>query len=240
VNRGILIWTILNVGIVVIFAAFVIAIRNVSPLPDPNDPNEVGVLKPTVLRRNLKWASDAANFRVDQGQMTETDAKGKVQESAEVLLKDIRVDKIPDEDLWEYGEVLWTAHEWAKATPVLEKAVKVAKIEDRRINDSLRLAQCYAGQGDVVKALAMARSTLNAGPKDSAPLMPSILFELAPMLKGKGHDAELAKLIEDTVPVYDKTEVDPSTQPGRDFLFARPHLVKKALDLVDELKKSNA
>jgi tetratricopeptide (TPR) repeat protein len=233
-------WTLVNVGVVLIAGAAFVAIRNTSAPPDPNDPNEVGVLQPTVMRRNLKHASDAANERVGKGQMSASEAKEKVSESAEQILKNLKIDQIPDKDLWEYGEVLWTAKEWETAIPVLEKAVQVATTEDRRINDSLRLAKCYAAVNKVNKALEIARSTLNAKPEDSAPLMLALTKELAPVAKGKGKDKELAQLIEDAIPVYQKTEVDQTTEEGKNFLLARPFHISEAWKLIAELRAKRA
>lgn len=233
-------WMIINVGVVLVAGAAMVALRNVDAEPDPNDPNEVGVLQPTVMRRNLKHASDAANSRVGKGEMSSAEAKEKVSTEAENILKNLKIEDIPDEDLWEYGEVLWTAKEWDKAIPVLEKAVATAKSEDRRINDTLRLAKCYAATGQVDKALETARTTLNAKPEDTAPLMLALTQEIAPSAKGKGKDEELAKLIEDAIPVYQDTVVDPNTDVGKNFLRARPYHIKDAWNLIVSLRAKKA
>jgi len=227
---------IVNIGVVLIAAALAVYVRTSHSIPDPNDPNDVGTLQPQVMRRNLKRASDVANVRVDSGEISEKEAKEFVSDEAETILKNLKVGSVPDEDLWEYGEVLITAKEYSLAIPVLEKAVQVAKTEDRRINDTLRLAQCYAATAKVDKAIETARATLDAGPKDSAPLLLALTKDIAPFAKGKGHDEELARLIEDAIPVYEKTEVDPATEAGKNFLIARPFHIREAKALMKELR----
>lgn len=229
-------WMVVNVIVVVLAGGVMVFLRTIPPPPDPNDPSQVGTMKPTVLRRNLKQTSDAANSRVMKGQMSPLEAKDKVSEAAERMLEGVSADNIPDEDLWEYGEVLWTAKEWKKAIPVLEKAVKVAKTEDRRINDSLRLAKCYAGDGDVKKGIATVRTTFDASPQGTAPLLNSLVFEFVPIAKGKGQDAELVKLLEEAIPIYQKTEVDPKSEGGQRFLAARPAIIREAQRQIAELK----
>lgn len=231
---------IVNVGVVLIAGALVVLLRTSNSPPDPNDPNDVGTLQPQVMRRNLKRASDVANNRVDSGEISEKEAKDFVSDEAETILKNLKAETAPEGDLWEYGEVLITAKEYRKAIPVLEKAVEVAKTEDRRINDSLRLAQCYAAIQEIDKAIATTRKTFNAGPKDSAPLLLAINKDIVPLAKGHGKDEELAKLIEDAIPIYEKTEVDPATEAGRNFLIARPFHVREAKKLIEELRSKRA
>lgn len=233
-------WMVVNAIVVVLAGGVMVFLRTIPPPPDPNDPSQVGMMKPTVLRRNLKQASDAANSRVGKGEMSPLEAKDKVSEAAEKMLESVSADNIPAEESWEYGEVLWTAKEWKKAIPVLEKAVKAAKTEDRRINDSLRLAKCYAGDGDVVKGIATVRTTFNASNKDTAPLLNSLVFEFVPIAKGKGHDAELVKLLEEAIPIYQKTEVDPKSEAGQRFLVARPSIIREAQRQIAELKGAGA
>lgn len=234
-------WMVVNVIVVVLVGGVLVVLRTIPPPADPNDPSEVGMMKATVMRRNLKQASDAANNRVGKGQMSPIEAKEKVSATAETLLSDLKPDNIPDSDLWEYGEVLWTAKEWKRAIPVLEKAVKVAieaKDEDRRVNDTLRLAQCYVGQGDVPKGIATVRKTFDVGVTGSAPILPSLVFEFVPMSRGKGFDPDLVKLLEDAIPIYAKTEVDEETKPGKDFILARPAIIREAERHISRLKRS--
>ncbi len=234
-------WMVVNAVVVVLVGGVMVALRTIPAPPDPNDPEEVGMMKATVMRRNLKQASDAANARVGKGQMSQTEAKDKVSATAETLLNDLKPDNIPDSDLWEYGEVLWTAKEWERAIPVLEKALTVAsesKDEDRRINDTLRLAQCYVGNGDIPKGIETVRKTFDVGPTGSAPILPSLVFEFVPMAQGKGFDPDLVKLLQDAIPIFAKTEVDESTQPGRDFIIARPAIIREAERHIARLKRS--
>lgn len=204
-------------------------------IPDPNDPKQAGMMQPEVMLRNLKWASDAANERVYKGELTPEKAKDMVSDDARKLIESIDLKKIPPARAWEYAEVFRTAKRWDLAEPTFEIAVKNATNEDRRVNDSLRLAHVKAELGKVKEAVKIARSVYNAEEKATAPILPAVLLEIVPAGQGKGDDLELAKLLEDAIPIHDKTIVDEKTQPGKMFLYAKAHHIKNAYRLVQEL-----
>jgi len=210
-------------------------------IPNPNDPEDVGAVSPDTLRRNLGAVTDSLANRYASGELTGQEYRDYVTKAATELLAAADPDGIKPEQAWEYAEVLRDAKEWKEAEPVLRIAVKYAKTthnEDRRINDSLRLAVAQANLGQVAEAIKTTRGTFDAQPKDSAPVLVAVLLEIVPAARGKGHDLELAKLLEDAVTVHMHAKVDPNSDAGRAFLMARPYHVSNAWGLASELYHS--
>jgi tetratricopeptide (TPR) repeat protein len=207
----------------------------VTPPPDPNDPTQVSLQQPKVMMRQLKWASDAANARVAKRELTSEQAKELVQKTAQELTQSIPIDKVPESEAWEYAEVYRSAKDYENAAKLLRIAIKNPQSEDRRINDTLRLAHCLAELGEVDEAIQLTRSTFDANPIETAPVLPAVLYEIVPGAIGKGNNSELAKLLLDAIEVYQKTEVDKDTDAGMAFLLARPHHIAKAKKLAQEL-----
>ncbi|MEQ1936106.1 MAG: hypothetical protein ABL962_19805 [Fimbriimonadaceae bacterium] len=221
-------WWTMTAVLAVLAVIVLLQLRGLEPPPDPNDPAKNKLMASEVLLRNLRVTSDAANMRVAKGEWGPRRAKRKVSEAAADMVAHIKIENIQPSEAWEYGEVLWTAKQWDKAAEVLELAVKAAQSEDRRINDTLRLAQCYVALEQVDKGIALARTTFNAKPADSEPLIPSILFELVPLARNQGKNLALAKLLEDAIPIYAGTKLEAGSQRERDFQVAKPHLIKQA------------
>jgi len=210
-------------GIVFLLHSF----RN-GTIPDPNDPNEAGIAQPEVLRNDLKGASDSLYDRVYKGEISDFQAQNYLAEYADRLLKGLIVEKVPVSKAWEYGDVFRTARRWKQAKLFYEIAVKNAKDYDRKVNDSLRLALVDCKLDDVPTAIKLVRSTFSAPPKEKAPILIGTLLEVVPAGRGKGHDVELAQLLEDAIPQAEQTMVNPNTQSGRTFLLARRHHVGNA------------
>lgn len=207
-------------------------------VPNPNDPADVGALSPDTLRRNLGAVTDSLTARRASGELNNTQYRELVAKAAKELLESVDPTSIKPAQAWQYGEVLKDAEQWKDAEAVLKVAVKYATSthdEDRRINDTLRLAVVQANLGHVPDAIASARSTFDAKPQDSVPILISVLLELTPVARSKGHDLELAKLLEDAISIHMRTRVDPNSVPGRDFLIARPYHIYHAWSLVAEL-----
>jgi hypothetical protein len=205
---------------------------------DPNDVKTAGLLAPDVIRSQLKGTSDMLMQRVRQGELTDAEFQTLIAKKAQELIKDLPMDRIEPARAWEYGDVFRTAQQWKEAKTVLLVAVDHAiktKNEDRRVNDLLRLAHAEAKLGEVPLAITTARRTLNAPPAGSAPILPAVLLEIVPAARGKGHDVELAELLESAIKKHMDTVVDPETEPGQMFLVARPHHVRNAWRLVIEL-----
>lgn len=205
------------------------------PPPDPNDPAEVGLVQPDVLMRNLKWASDAANARVETGEITRAEAKEIVSQYARDLTAHITMARVREGRAWEYAEVFRAARQWDKAREAFEIAIRHPQNENRRVNDNLRLAHVYANLGMLPEAIERARSVFDAEPKERAPIIPALILEVVPAGRGKGHDAELAKLLEEAMPLWNDTVVDESSRSGRDFMIAKPFHIRRTIELIRQL-----
>lgn len=210
-------------------------------LKDPNDPSEAGVLAPEVLRQDLKGVSDMLNERLSKGEINEPQYQALIEKAANELLAKVNIDKVDPSLAWQYVEVLRTAGRWKDTERFAEVAVKYAdrtKNMDRLVNDTLRLAQAQARLGNVEEAIKTARTVFNAGPTDSGPILMSTLYEIVPAAQGKGHDEELAKLLEDAIACHMRTVVDPNEQHGKEFLAARPRHIRFAWEAIVQLYRS--
>lgn len=200
----------------------------VEPPPDPNDPSKVGVLQPEVLRQNLRAASDATNARVAKGEFSEERGAELLRQYAEKEIGTIDLEHIPVDKAWEYAEVFLAAKEWRLARAALIVALREPLNEDRRVNDTLRLATAEAHLGDVPRAIELARATFDTPDTQAAPILMACLYEIEPAAKGTGHDAALAQLLEDAITQHQRVKVNRRTDAGRAFLQARPHHIRRA------------
>lgn len=214
---------------------------SLKPPPDPNDPADAGTVRIEVIERNLRATSRAINERVARGEITDEKGREILAQTAEKLLRSVRLEKISPDSAWRYGDVYRAAGRWREARQAYEVALaraKQAKNEDRRVNDALRLAQACAQLGDVERAIELARSTFDARPVDKAPILMAVLYEIVEAGKGKGKDAELAKLLEDAVAQHQQVIVDPKTDAGRNFLAAKLHHLTRAFETAIALYES--
>jgi len=215
----------------------------IGTLPNPNDPKDVGSLSPENMRGQMHSINEMLQGKVARGQITDAQANQELQVAADRLLGECNLDKVDASKIWEVAEVMLTAQQWDKARPLLEAAVewaKSSKVEDRRVNDSLRLARVFAKLGDVPRAVKTARSVFDAKPQDSAPILNATLLEIVPAAQGKGHEVELARLLEDAMIKDFSVKVDLNSVSGQSFLFARPHHLRKAWQLIQELYKASS
>jgi hypothetical protein len=190
------------------------------------------------LRRNLKATSDALNERQAKGLVPPSQYQEYIKKAADELLQSNVPNRIAEGEAWEYAELLIAARRWKDAEVLLKIAVKHAAAthnEDRWVNDGLRLARVEAELGEVDRAIEAARAVQTASNTGSAPILPGTLLEIVPAAHGKGKDAELADLLKGAIRCHMRTIVDPKTEPGKLFLFARPHHVRKAWETVIQL-----
>lgn len=206
--------------------------------PDPNDPAGAGDLQPEVLRRQVKGASEALLARVATGEITNERYQDLLADYAEGLLKSLHIENIDPAKAWEYGEVFRTGRMWKQAAAAyriaLEQAKK-SKNEDRRVNDSLFLGEALAHLGRVGEAIDLARSTFDTPPVSKAPILYGALYNIAPAGKGKGKDAELARLLEEAIDQSSLAQVDYATEAGKAYLIALSHHQRNARQLAAEL-----
>lgn len=209
--------------------------------PDPNDPAAVGILQPNVLQRNLKWASDMVNDRVSKKEISVSEGRQYLTRYANQLIEKVDFEKMQETQAWQYAEVFRTAERWELAQKALEMAVSHAnKVnnQDRRVNDTLRLAQAVAHQGKYKEAIELARSVFDTRERDKAPILLAVVYEIAPALKGHGFDVETAKLVEDAIGQHMQVMIDPKTEAGASFLAAKWHHIRKGWELVVDLYRS--
>ncbi len=196
------------------------------------DPNDIQTtIEPDrveVARNLLQSASDILDFQVQKRTLTDSQRLSLIAEEAERLLKFVDPDRVLPKDKWKYAELLRATGRYEAAIPVYEEAVKKAPNWDRRVNDSLRLAQCYAKKGEVKRALDLARTTLAAPDTDTAPILPATLYELVPAAEGKGMDKELGKLLVDAIQAHRRTKVDLNTDAGKGFIAAGRFHINRA------------
>jgi tetratricopeptide (TPR) repeat protein len=197
-------------------------------LPDPNDPVHNAALNGEILLRNIQDAQQILDRRVANGELSPENRDALLRKQIDKYLAEVRWNEIPDHDAWRLGDALRISGDWTRALQMYERAVGVAKTNDRFVNDSLRLARAQAKLGRTEEAIETVRTTFRAPPRDKAPILMAVLYEVAPLAKGKGHDPQLARLIEQAIEQHMRTIVDPNTKPGEDFLRARPVHVRKA------------
>lgn len=210
-------------------------------VPNPNDPADVGAISADTLRRNLSAVTDSLANRRIKHEIDNQQYRDLVAKAANELVTAVDPNKIPPAQAWKYAEVLKDAEQWKEAEPVFQIAIKNAqdtKNEDRRVNDSLRLAVVLAHLGKYAEALKAARATFDTPPNQSAPILVSVLLELTPVVRGHGQDLELAKLLEDAISIHQRTKVDPNSDAGKAFLMARPFHIDHAWTEIQALDRA--
>jgi len=227
-----------NLRLLWLFCLLAVAGCQVGTLPDPNDPADVGSLSADNLLGQYDSVSELLQSRVASRQVTQEQSNELLRQASDSLLTGFNPDKADVAKLWRIADVMVSAKHWTDAKPVLEAAVEYAKLkhnEDRRVNDSLSLARVFAEMGNVPEAIKIARSVFNVGPRDGAPILFATLYRVAPAGRGKGHDPELAKLIEDAIEIALHVQVDTTSLPGEQFLMGRRHHIELAWQLVEDL-----
>ena len=119
------------------------------------------------MRRQVKGASDALLAREFRGEISDAQYRTSGQYT-NGLLKTCR-SKTPTPQAWEYGEAFKTGRLWPRTERLYRIAAKAAKNEDRRVNDTLQLANALAHLGKATEAIAEARKTFDASPEQKAP-----------------------------------------------------------------------
>src|SRR5262249_14498358 len=89
--------------------------------------------------------------------------------------------------------------------------------------------------GQVGPALDLCQSVIDSKPKDPGPVLPAVLLQITPVAFGKGHDEQLAHVLEESIQEHLKVQVDPNSVAGKLFLIARKHHIHNAWIKVVEL-----
>ena len=212
-------------------------------IPDPNNPKNVPseqVAK--LLRQQIQSSADDLNQRVGTGEISDQKRKDLLAKLAGKLLSEGDPAHCAPEDAWIYADLMLTEHHYSEAIPMLKKAIQYATSvnnDDRRVNDSLRLARALAETGKIGPALDLTQSVIDSKPKDPNPVLTSVLLEITPVAQGKGHDEQLAKLLEEAIHEHLRVKVDPTSYPGKMFLAARTFHIKHAWDTIVSLLKGS-
>ena len=207
-------------------------------LPDPNDPPPGTPISAESLQSDLIGITNLLSIRRGKREIGEVEFKAKILEAAKMLVAKGHISTVEDEDAWRYAEVLRAAEMWKEAIPVYTQAIAFAKKannNDRWVNDSLRLSQAQAHLGDVPSAISTARTVFGVPPKDTVPILFAVSLEIVPAAEGKGHDAELAKLLEDAIVIGSKATVDANTPEGKAFIVARRFHIDRAMSKMIQL-----
>ncbi len=207
--------------------------------PNPNDISAVSAEdRAAIGYKRLESAGSTLEFKVQNGEISDERRAELLGKVAEDMLKSIDPKAIPNSDQWMYAALLRVTNRWGDAESALKLAVKFAPDEDRRINDSLKLAQAQAKNKEVVDAIASAISVLNASDADAAPILPAVLLEIVPSGQGQGHDAELADLLRKAIECHRRVKVDGNSEAGKSFLIASRYHIRNAEAKIGELSGS--
>lgn len=195
---------------------------------DPNEPVNAMHSSADSLRANLDSAYDDLEYRVRRGEFTAEERDARLQEHAAAFVKNIDINRLPVDDLWKYGEIFRTAGRWDLARAAYALALKNATTDDRRVNDSLKLAFAEVKLGNIPAAFPLVRSTYQAAPGDKGAILPAVLLEIVPAAAGKGYEAEFAALLVEAIRQHETVVVDPETEGGRAFIAAKIYHIRNA------------
>ena len=217
--------------------AFGLLLAACGQLPNPNDLATISADKRAAIAyKRLDSAEATLDYKVTSREITDEKRNQLIAELAQDLLTSIDPKSVPDNDQWMYASLLRVTNRWTEVEPSLKIAVKVASTPDRKVNDTLKLAQAEAKNGEVAEAIQTASTVLNVDDKDAAPILISVLYELVPAAEKKGHDKDLADLLVKAMACAVRVKVDPTTDAGKAYLAASRHHLGKAQEKLDELR----
>lgn len=197
-------------------------------MPDPNNPGNSGRIRPDVLSRNVETYQNRLRARIESGEIDDEERRTLINDYIETHTEGITPEDVDPEFAWHFGEVYREIEDWEQSYAFFEVAVEYAQTEDRRVNDSLKLALAAAKLERPEEAIAIARSVFDCPPTDKAPILPAVLYEIAPVATDKGMNEEVAELLLDAVDQHMQVVVDPESAAGAAFLIAKPHHVSLA------------
>ncbi len=213
-----------------LLGCLVLAGCRLGEIPDPNDPDQIHSVDLKMIQATL--SDDYANLfsRQVKGEITEAQVHDLLVAEAKKYAAAIDVTQIDPDQAWQFGEILRTAEDWKKGAEVYKIATAAPVTVDRKVNDTLRYAQCLAHLGKVPEAIKLTRSVFNVRPEDKGPILPAVLYEIVPPAEKSGHARELAQLLVDACREHLAVRVDVETMPGRAFLTARFTHIRRAAD----------
>lgn len=199
--------------------------RTTSP-QGPNDLETAGVEQAKQMRAQLASAYQQLERRVVRGEIDDAERSSRMKGLAGSFADKVNLEAIPDASAFDYGEVFRTAERWKDARALFTLARDKAPNDDIRVNANLRIAHCSAALGEFAIAAEAIRATFDAPPGNKAGVLLATLYEVTPLLRAKGHDADLARLLEEAIQQHRRTVIDPKTEAGQAFLMAMPTHVR--------------
>lgn len=207
--------------------------------PNPNDPDPTIAFDGATLQKNVQQVNEMLVDRVLRGELDRTQKKAIFHEYIAEQLADVDVAEIPDEQAWRYADVFRQMDDWQTTHELYVVAVANAFDEDRRVNDTLRLAEATAQLGDVNLAIDLVRSTFNVAPEGKAPILMATLYEFVPAALENGGDMEVARLLEEAAAQHLQTVVDPNSDSGKAFILTRFHHLREAWSMIVRIYRIN-
>ncbi|MCH8977872.1 MAG: hypothetical protein IH945_01340 [Armatimonadetes bacterium] len=207
-------------------------------IPDKNKPGPNSEYDGALLQQNVRRVDEVLTDRVMRGQISRAEKQELFHDYIREQVADLVRKDIPEDQVWRFADVYRQMEDWQTTHELYTIAVSTAKTEDRRVNDSLRLAEATAQLGDVMEGMALVRSTFDVKPEGKAPILMATLYEFAPVAQGRGHDRELAVLLEEAARQHLQTIVDSQSDAGRLFMQARRYHLRQAWFAIIRLYRS--
>lgn len=217
-----------------------LALCGCSQIPNPLDLDTVpDVDKVDAASDLLQNVVNKLDDKVRSREISDAERKANIVRYAEELMAKIDPKTVPPNDYWKYGDMLRTTQRWPEAEEYLGKAVRFAADTDRKVNDTLRLAQAEAMNGKVDQAIKSVESTFSVKDEEAAPILMATLYEVIPAAEGKGKDKQLAELLKGAIACHLRVKVDLNSESGKLFLATRRHHVSRAEAKMAELAASS-
>ena len=197
-------------------------------MPDPNNPGDSGRIRPDVLSRNVETYQNRLRAKIESGEINDEERRNLISEYIETHTEGITPEDVDPEFAWHFGEVYREIENWEQSYAFFKIAAENAQTEDRRVNDSLKLALAAAMLERPEEAISVARSVFDCPPTDKAPILPAVLYEIAPAATDQGVNTEVTELLVEAVEQHLQVVVDPESAGGAAFLLAKPHHISLA------------
>ena len=207
-------------------------------IPDQSEPGPDSLYDGALLQQNVRRVDEVLNDRVMRGQINLAEKQELLNAYISEQVADLVREDIPADQVWRFADVYRQMEDWQTTHELYTIAVTTAESEDRRVNDSLRLAEATAQLGDVQEGMDLVRSTFDVDPEGKAPILMATLYEFAPVAEGRGHDHALAVLLEEAALQHLLTIVDAESEAGRLFMQARRYHLRKAWFAIIRLYRS--
>lgn len=195
--------------------------------PNPNEPDSSKYDGKT-LQKNVRQVDEMLTARVTKGEIDQSQKTALFHEYIAEQLADVDVGEIPNDQAWRFADVYRQMDDWQVTHDLYVVAVENAPTEDRRVNDTLRLAESEAMLGSVKEGVDLIRSTFNVEPRGKAPILLATLYEFVPAALDNGLDNEVVQLLEEATEQHLLTVVDPESVSGSAFIMSRRHHLREA------------